>query len=282
MFCMIACELASDGAIGQARREEQHHGALQLRRLTMGKRRTRERAATLTPAESRSGPTRGKVEKASVLSRGRRKRAAAKARLEQKRDFIERELELQQIVEKKGKPARKKQRAPGLSLSELVQALPEKLESAPEAVKRPRTKLNASTRGRIVAEETEQLQSVRENPIFKLNPVEALRQHLLNTVCATPSAVPPALSGDAPGAKKEKRTEQQGKGTARVEVGAKQLAAARKQAREVVKEKRARKAEMANAVARLAKRRGDKGVVKVPKGRRGRIGEKRPKILDED
>lgn len=217
----------------------------------------RARAASLS---TRGGCVAKKEDEAGALSRRRRKRAKVRRLDEKRRAFIERE------VERRGGDTKKSIGEP-LSLDALQGALQEAAaDDGGKGVKQVGGAISARARKHRVREESEQLTSVRRHPAFQADPVEALRQHLLNTVCATPGAIPAALEGDRPGARKERVKARVG-ATVAMEASKQAMAATREEARERVREKRQRKTQMQHAA----------GVLR--KTTRGRIGEKRAKLV---
>lgn len=254
--------------------------------MAKGRAKLRARAAQLSGKELLSGPTRSAngVTKSKVGPKGKRKRG--RERLERQRLFVARELERRGLHDDGEK-------APGLSLTALGHALAKAAASDPSVptVAGVRGGTSARARKHRVREETAQMASVSAHPAFQADPVEALRQHLLNTVCGAPEKVPPALAGDAPGAAKKAKggaaDGEKKKKKARttvapaLEASKEALAQAREEAKDRVREKRERKADMERAAAALRKK--GRGVEKTRTSpqTRGRIGVKRPKILDE-
>ncbi len=199
-------------------------------------------------------------------SRGQRKRAKKRARREGHEALV-REVEAVRAMEQ----------PTGLRLDGLREALDE----AAVLAKKDAVKGGVSSKRRknLVLSETAQVKSVREHPVFKRDPVEALRLHLLNTVCANPTAVPPKPGGEK---KKSEKKKSEVVKLSEPQVVDKPLALARDKAKERVREKRERKAEMANLAGSVQRRKSLQGVGKVRKSPlRGRIGVKRPKLLED-
>lgn len=218
----------------------------------------RARAAALSTPPSRvsEGVTK-------VSSKGQRKRAKRKQRLENRRA-------LAQQPTQNGAPS-------GLQLEGLREVLDEAANLAKDEKPSASGGVPIKRRKNLVRIETLQATSVREHPIFKKDPIEALRQHLLNTVCPNPAAVPPK-PGSEEEKKKGKKTKE--KKTPKFDIDKESMAIAREAARERVREKREQKAEMARAAQKIQRRSSLEGVTKVRKSPlRGRIGVKRPKLL---
>lgn len=257
--------------------------------------------ASETPPRAQAGDLISK-ERGPTLHRGRKKREATKQRLERKKSFIASELERAEAEtarkreeEAKKRAARKGAVGPALAvLSEMAAALPAGADETGRAEEGERAggrgkKMRHKARRRIAVEEAEQLRQVRAHAMFQADPVEALRQHLVNTVAADPGAVPAGLGKGKSRAGGEKgrggRGGEAGKAGGLVADGG-AVERAREEARRRVEEKRERKAGLAEAAARLRKKRQGgrigkqtlKGVV--GGGRRGRIGEKRDKVLE--
>lgn len=237
----------------------------------------------------------GIISKATLpMHRGRRKRQEARRRLETKKDFIKSELarlEEEAEVKRAAQIANDKKKStlgPALAImKDLAEALPKEERDEVEGEKMSEKEgkvLRHKTRKKIVAEETEQIRNVRAHPVFKEDPMEALRQHLVNTVASDPAEIAPPLQE---GKKRKRKRRNKGKVThqgtvenLKVEVDG-ELEKARDKARERVAEKKERKAAMAETVAKMKRKAG--GIEKqtlsglISKSR-GRIGVKRPKI----
>lgn len=232
------------------------------------------------------------------MHRGRRKRQEVRRRLEAKKDFIKSELSrleeeteakrtAQRVNEKKKSPL-----GPALAImKDMAEALPTERDETEG--KRNNGKaggadgrvLRHKTRKKIVAEETEQVRNVRAHPVFKEDPMEALRQHLVNTVASDPTEVAPPLQEGKKGKRKRRNkrkvVEQGGTKDLRVEVDG-ELERARDEARERVAEKKERKAAIAEAAAKMKRKKTGgiekqtlSGLISKP---RGRIGVRRPKM----
>lgn len=231
------------------------------------------------------------------MHRGRRKRQEARRRLESKKDFIRSEIaRLEEEAELKRAAQRLKDKknsslGPALALmKDMAEALPEleddggaERKKGDQREMRPKV-LRHKARKKMVAEEMEQVRNVRAHPVFKDDPMEALRQHLVNSIGTDPAEVaPPVQEG-----KQEKRTRRKrGKADGRVlqEVkgeGDEDMRKARGEAKTRVVEKREQKAVMAAAAAKLKRKKGGKIEKQTLSGSiskwRGRIGVKRPKI----
>lgn len=236
------------------------------------------------------------------MHRGRKKRLETRKRLEKKKDFIAAEIEkLHKETEKKRAELRKKNAkrsplGPALAvMGDMADALPsDKGDDGKEGELPFKTGpkiVRHKERRRIVVAETEQVNNVREHPVFKEDPIEALRQHLMNTVSADPSEIPPALEpGDAGASKKKKK----GKGVVggkkeakrpkpEFALGKEEAERVQEEAKERVAAKREKKAAYAEAAMKMKrKKQGGKIEKQTLKGLmsrpRGRIGVKRPKI----
>lgn len=183
----------------------------------MGKRKLRRAVTPATAQDAADVPERGRagltgvsrlggIGKESVMSRGKRKRTEKRARVEQKKDFIDtelRRLEAETELRRAALAAKAPSAAAGPALAEmsrLAAALACGGEGggdggrASVAKERPVQKVvHEKARRRILAEEAAQVKNVIEHPSFQADPMEALRQHLMNTVDEDPLAIPSAL-----------------------------------------------------------------------------------------
>lgn len=271
--------------------------------------RSLARKAEFAPRKAAALSRDGGIGKDSLpMHRGRKKRLEAKRRLEKKKDFITAEIErLHRETEKKRAELRKKNAiagplGPALAvMGDIADALPsDKPDDAEVSAKDMRSLSHTpkvvrhKERRRIVVTETAQMNNVREHPVFKENPIETLRQHLMNTVATNPNEIPPPLApGDAGASKKKKKgkgsgSSEGGRKEAKrpktdFELGSDEAEKIREEAKERLAAKREQKAAFAEAAAKLKrkKQRGKiekqtlKGLMSRP---RGRIGVKRPKI----
>lgn len=248
----------------------------------MGKRRVRERAERALRVAKSGEAGVSKRAAGEQLSRGQARRAAVRARADAKRAWIEAELE--RTGGRGSKKAKKVEKAPGLSLSGLGAALDATTTEMPETKGKPT--LSAKARRRLVAGEAAQANAVRAHPAFVSDPAEALRQHLLNTVCAAPAKVPPkpadSTAAKASTAPKMSAAERAPKKIV-LDPAQDGLKAMRERAKESVRKKRERKAEMLEVAQRVQRRERGRGIGKKSASPRvrGRIGEKRAKILDD-
>jgi hypothetical protein len=235
----------------------------------------------------------GTIGKESVMSRGKRKRFEKREHVQRKNAFIEDELarlEAAAVVRRNALASsgaqRRKDTTPVLtSMSALADAV-DAVGRAEQAVdtegkaERPAQKVvHEKARRRILADESVQVQNVIEHPSFQADPMEALRQHLMNTVGEDPLAVPAALDT---GVKKPRRRKPAN--TARHVVGPVPLSSRGRSQTAVEAEDAAQRrtdkaqldvqmrSKVKKAAAVLA------GPGRVQKPGRGRIGEKRPKI----
>lgn len=150
----------------------------------------------------------GAIGKESVLSRGKRKRFEKRARAERKQDFIDtelRRLETEAGARRAALASRisKRNRSPALSgLKALASALDsvcedvvgKEVHDAAAETDRPVQKVvREKARRQILADESAQVHNVLEHPSYQDDPMEALRQHLLNTVEDDPLSVPDAF-----------------------------------------------------------------------------------------
>lgn len=204
----------------------------------MGKRVLRRSAAT-PDANTRKEPGNdvaarvagvsrlGAIGKESVMSRGKRKRTEKRARVERKQDFIDTELRRleTEAVSRRATLASKNTNHRSSSalagLSTLADALGPSApqESAVDEAKkttgggdRPVQKVvHEKARRQILADESAQVRNVIEHPSYQADPMEALRQHLMNTVQDDPLGVPEALAPTVLQKEKQKlREERQG------------------------------------------------------------------------
>lgn len=271
--------------------------------------RSLARKAGLVPRKSDSLSRNGGINKDALpMHRGRKKRVEARKRLERKKDFIAAEIEkLHRGTEKKRAEIRKRNAkrgplGPALAiLDDMAEALPsveadDETEDRVVGVETGRKIVRHKERRRIVATETEQVNNVREHPVFKQDPIEALRQHLVNTVSAEANEIPAALgAGDAGAGKKKKNVKRKGdidvnrkregkraKGGG-LGISTEESERIREEAKERVAAKREQKAVYAEAAMKL-KRRKEGGKIEkqslkaVVSKTRGRIGVKRAKI----
>lgn len=214
-------------------------------------------------------------------------------RKERKRDLIERETALSHKKKKKS-TNKTKAKVPGLKLNKLaMDGLHTALMEAVEAdgndatatnnnnnnINRKKGGVNIASRKHRVREESAQLSSVLENAAFKDDPVAALREHLLNTVCANPLEVPAK-----PDEGKAVEVEKAKNNNMKLEIKREELDKIKEGARERIRAKRERKEAMAVAAQAFQQkeRRQQRGVDKIRVSpHRGRIGVKRPKLLDD-
>lgn len=259
-------------------REEKETGV-----LLMGKRKLRrvvvppgaEPESHEMPAIARLGV----IGKASAVSRGKRKRSEKRARVESKHEFIDAELkrlEAEAAARRAAIVAKKRgaENGPALAFMETLRDNLELEEGAADAQAGaskglPVQKIvHEKQRRKILADETVQVKGVIEHPSYQANPMEALRQHLMNGLDEDPLAVPaPLVTGD--GGKKRK---QELKATSQP---LRRAVSSRKTSRPA--EASARRREAKSEMAAKA-RRNRLGVSKGHSVSRGRIGEKRPKI----
>lgn len=249
--------------------------------------RLREKSARLLSAAGGSG-TRPVISKDATLHRGRKKRLEKRQRQAAKQAFVQDELARISEAKKKKKSTKKRKKTPAgpaLSiLTPLQDALPAEEREPNEDAKETETERNARqgavrhrARRRLLVDETEQVNNVRKFEGFVHNPVEALRQHLMNTISNDPCEIAPAIGED----KKAEKSKETSGGKVKLEIGKKGLEEARTMARERVREKVAEKKRFAEAAAALKKKRDDSKIKKQRLGgaARGRIGVKREKIL---
>lgn len=261
------------------------------------KQKLKARAAALSVGVGVSGsgggtPTRsGSGGGVSKESRRQRKLGKQRERETKKRALVERELSLR--VEKNSKP---KKRGTVLALDGLGSALAEASALAKAAASKKGNSsgttskkggVSAKARKHRVREESEQVANVLAHPAFMADPAEALRQHLLNTVCAEPSAVPAVPAEKANLVEKETKKsatmegEKKAGGKLQLDAGDEAMEKARNEARTRLREKRQRKEELGRVAQE--RRKSMQGVRKVRVSpARGRIGVKRPKILEAE
>lgn len=281
-------------------------GRNQTQPLAMVK-RSLARKAELAPRKAENISRDGGIGKDALpMHRGRKKRLEAKRRLEKKKDFIAAEIErLHGETEKKRAELRKQNAVAGplgpalAVMGDIADALPSDQPEDEEvsakdshlrALSRTPKFVRHKERRRIVVAETAQLNNVREHPVFKENPIETLRQHLMNTVSAHPSEIPPPLAPGDAGASKKKKKVKGGGGEKEAkrpkpdfELGNEEAEKIREEAKQRLAAKREQKAAFAEAAAKLKrKKQGGKIEKQTLKGLmsrpRGRIGVKRPKI----
>lgn len=221
--------------------------------------------------------------------RGRKKRVAEQRAV--KKEFVARELSRisAEAEAKRGAlRARDAVRASGPALAVmggLGDALGEVERKVPEVVEERREGkiVRIKARRRILAQEAAQVKNVLAHPGFVKDPMEALRQHLMNTVSSCPEEVPPAVDE---GKGRRKKKGKHGKGSEGGDEGAAAdlagataaVARMKKTAREAVVKKREHKQELATAAAAIKKRKGGRVVKQTFGAPRGRIGVARPKI----
>jgi hypothetical protein len=262
----------------------------------MGKRALRPKRAVIAAASaggtgtSQDGVARiGTIGKESVLSRGKRKRHEKREYTLRKNAFIEDELARleacaaarRKTLAASGALRRNGHLGPALagisSLAEAVEAAgtdgPD--EGAEGKKERPVQKVvHEKARRRILADEAIQVQSVIEHPSFQADPMEALRQHLMNTVHEDPLTVPGALNAGSKKKQRQKPKVRAGAGNA----GASSRGKMRSEGMvEAAAQRRVDKAGLDAQMRRNMKKAG-MGSGRVHKPARGRIGEKRPKI----
>lgn len=247
------------------------------------------------------------INKEVPMHRGRKKRVEAKQRLAAKKNFVHEELQrLEHEAQKKREQLKRDQKrkspvGPALSVfGDMANALPVTKDDSSDDDDGGRKEqgpkvLRHRERRRIVVEETEQAKNVREHAAFKSDPIEALRQHLMNTVSSNPCEVAPRLATGAAGAAKKRgrgKGKRDEKTWEKTTVGRQLVAMPSKEgmekikadARERVAMKKAEKAELAEAALKLKKRRKGDKIEKQSLGSllarpsRGRIGVKRAKI----
>lgn len=250
----------------------------------MGKRKLRRAAPPSEEvAESRDGLSVAKlggIGKASAVSRGKRKRSEKRAQVEAKNEFINAELkrlEADAAARREAIAANKRGAECGPALA-LMGAIGEGLEATEtppasgrgdKSIDPPAQKIvHERQRRRILAQETLQVRNVVEHPSFQANPMEALRQHLMNCVGEDPLAVPAPLSAGNNGKKRKPAVDPKSR-TVRPTVSSRKTASSG----EGSAKRREEKMEMA-AKARVNRA----GISKRSSAPRGRIGEKRPKI----
>jgi Ribosome biogenesis protein SLX9 len=155
----------------------------------------------------------GAIGKESVLSRGKRKRTEKRARVERKQDFIDTELRRLEAEaasrrtalasktakrQEKGSLTGMKVLSDALagSSAAIVRADGETLaKGKPAGAERPVQKMvHEKARRQILADESVQVKNVFEHPSYQADPMDALRQHLMNIVGQDPLAVPEALA----------------------------------------------------------------------------------------
>lgn len=263
----------------------------------MAKRRFHLKAASAANSAASLSKKSTTISKDTTLHRGRKKRLETKRRFDKKKEFIKAEIEkLEQDSKSKKQKSKtsKKDLGPALAiLGKIADELP-KTQAEPEKPNyRNRSVTNHRKRTKIAEEEREQVQRVQQHEAFKSNPVEALRQHLMNTVSSDPSEIPPALKPGMAGAPKigkvdtKEKQKKAGKevDTSGMSVPDKEtMEKLREEARERVVRKREQKAVYAAAAIKHKRRKTSGKIEKqtlsglLARGGRGRIGVKRPKI----
>lgn len=175
-------------------------------------------------AERIAGVSRiGAIGKESVQSRGKRKRSEKRERAERKQDFIDTELRRLEAEAGSRRAAlasriSKRKGSSALSgLNALANALDKDSEDeagkevhgdAPETARPVRKVVHEKARRQILAEESVQVRNVLEHPSYQDDPMEALRQHLMNTVQDDPLSVPEAFGSTLHQRQKEKLREE--------------------------------------------------------------------------
>jgi Ribosome biogenesis protein SLX9 len=246
----------------------------------------------------------GGIGKESVLSRGKRKRFEKRDRATRKEAFVEEELrrlEAAASARRSALAARDAARAPpvkrplthmhdladGLDLDTALGDHPAASGNAVRGVGEDgsaqgpqKTVMHERARRRILVEETIQVKQVVKHPAFQANPIEALRQHLLNTVAADPLAAIPEAVEKAPKDRNVDRKPGPPDGaTLRAAAKTSRTTTGRSTARDMTAQRREHKADLAARAARISKSKRP-GKEHVPSRSRGRIGEQRPKILN--
>lgn len=222
----------------------------------------------------------GGIGKGTVLSRGKRKRTERRERVTWKEEFVERELaRLEAEAAKRAEhlAANKRTQPSFVKLGTLADALGEAdAEARLHKKERPVQKvLHAKARMRLLEEETVQVNNVIEHPAFQADPMEALRQHLTNSIGEDPMSIPEAL---APSSKKKLGKNGKAKASpaevgvaARIGRPAETGRVGKPGSREVAVDRTRSKKQNVSKGNRLSSGRVAKKSV-------GRIGEKRPKI----
>jgi hypothetical protein len=244
----------------------------------------------------------GGIGKESVLSRGKRKRFEKRDRVTRKEAFVEEELrrlEAAASARRSALAARDAARAPpvkrplahmrdladGLDLDTAALDHPAadggaaRGMSGEGSAQGPQKIVHERARRRILVEETAQVKQVVKHPAFQANPIEALRQHLLNTVASDPLAVPEAVEKASKESGADRMSRQDDSVTLRASANTKRRATGRSIARDATAQRREHKADLAARAARIVKSKRP-GKEQGPSRSRGRIGEQRPKILD--
>lgn len=232
------------------------------------------------------------IEKTKTLHRGLKKRREGRERLRKRHSFVDSELsKLEEIATAKREAKKKEQLEKGVGsalaiLPDLLKTLPgeddeiEKKDSSDRAPEGRRGGLKHAAFGRTVKEEVEQMQRVRKNEVFVDKGIEALRAHLSNTVCNDAAKIPDALPGHEAKRPKVQRVGgvlKPGKSASGGHTG-QQSANDRSWNRRQAKKLMAEEAEHLAAKNR-AEVKPQTFQSLLSGGRRGRIGEKRAKVL---
>lgn len=170
----------------------------------------------------------GAIGKESVLSRGKRKRSEKRARVERKQDFIDTELRrleaeagsrraaiASRISQRQGKSSalsRLDTLAKALSNDVADKASIEIEDDMAKAGRPVQKVVHEKARRQILAAESVQVRNVLEHPSYQADPMEALRQHLMNTVQDDPLAVPESF-GPTPQQKLKQKKREERKGS---------------------------------------------------------------------
>jgi hypothetical protein len=236
----------------------------------------------------------GAIGKESVLSRGKRKRTEKRARVERKQDFIDTELRRLEaeaasrraaLASKTAKRQEKGALAGMKVLSDalagsgaaIVRADGETLgKGKPAGAERPVQKMvHEKARRQILADESVQVKNVFEHPSYQADPMDALRQHLMNIVGQDPLAVPVALAPMEMQKQKRKMREER-KSLANASRAKAVGAGKRSVSRDTSTRRREEKAALAAKARSVRIRKNAKSVQRVEA--MGRIGVPRPKL----
>lgn len=120
-------------------------------------------------------------------SSGRKEKSkSSKSKLEKKRQFIEKikdtavSLNVKKSIGKKTKPRSRQKKLKAYDLSSLSEFLPD-LDASKKQTKETNLKLNSKSRLKLVQRESAQLKAVLNHPVFQIDPIAAIHQHLERT-----------------------------------------------------------------------------------------------------